>query len=193
MRAGLISLLLIAGCVTAPRPPPAPPEFGLRLPPASLGRELALSQRITVTRDGERRSFDAQLEADAAEVRLAAVAMGQTIASLRWDGHQLEERVSVHVPPVVTAARILSDVQLALWPLAAIRAALPPGFSLDEAAGARRLLDRGAPFATVTQVGEGHLRLVHHRYGYQLDIESVEAAVSISARARPAVYTASAL
>lgn len=179
MRAGLTALLFLAGCVTTPKPPPPPPEFGLRLSPASLGRELSLTQRITVSHGELRRSFDAQLEADASAVRVAAVALGQTVATLTWDGQTLDQRVSQHVPEVVTAARILSDVQLAWWPADAIRAGLPAGFRLEEQGVTRTLLEREAPFATVTYEGEApawrHVRLAHHRYGYQLDIESVEA------------------
>ena len=179
MRAGLIFSVFIAGCVTAPRPRPDP-EFGLRLSPASLGRELQLSQRVTVVVPGqERRSFDAQLEVDSGAVRIAAVALGQTIATLTWDGKTLDQSVSTHVPPAVTASRILSDVQLAWWPSEAIRGGLPAGFSLEEAAGTRALSERGAPFASVTYEGTApawsHVRLTQQRYGYVLDIESVEA------------------
>ena len=172
-------LLVSAGCVTTPKPR-SDREFGLRLSPASLGRELQLSQRVTVVRGEERKSFDAQLEVDASAVRIAAVAMGQTIASLAWDGKTLEERVSVHVPPSVTAARILSDVQLAWWPAEAIRAGLPAGFSLDEVGANRTLTENGAPFASVNYEGAAPawrlVRLAHHRFGYLLEIESVEAA-----------------
>lgn len=182
MRAGLTALLFLAGCVTTPKPLPPPPEFGLRLSPASLGRELSLTQRITVSHGEVRRSFDAQLEADATAVRVAAVSLGQTIATLSWDGQTLEQRVSAHVPEVVTAARILSDVQLAWWPAQAIRAALPPGFRLEEQGSTRTLFHGEAPFATVSYEGTPpawrHVRLAHHRYGYQLDIESVYVAGS---------------
>lgn len=179
MRAGLILSLLAAGCVTVPKPAPEP-EFGLRLSPASLGRELMLSQRVTVVRGDERKSFDAQLEVDASAVRIAAVAMGQTIASLSFDGKSLEQRVSAHVPPAVTASRILSDVQLAWWPADAIRLGLPPGYSLEEEGGKRSLLQHGALFASVTYEGTPpawkRVRLTQHRFGYLLEIESVEAA-----------------
>ncbi|MFZ5442798.1 MAG: DUF3261 domain-containing protein [Myxococcota bacterium] len=179
MRVGALALLtLLTGCVTTPRPPP-PAEFALRLSPASLGRELQLVQRITVLRGDERRSFDAQLEADATVVRIAAVALGQTVASLSWDGTTLAQQVSTHVPPAVTAARILSDVQLAWWPAEAIRAALPGGFSLLDEAGERVLLRDGAPWARVRYEGTApawrHVRLEHAHFGYALDIESVEA------------------
>lgn len=174
MRAGLIAFLLAAGCVTTPTPP-AEAEFGLRLSPASLGRELQLAQRVTVVRGEERRSFDAQLEVDASAVRIAAVAMGQTIATLVWDGKTLEQRVSVHVPPAVTASRILSDVQLAWWPVEAIRAGLPAGYVLAEENGNRVLTEQGAPFASVVYEG-GLVKLTHARFGYVLEIQSVEAA-----------------
>lgn len=172
-------LLLAAGCVTAPKPRPEV-EFGLRLSPASLGRELQLLQRITVVRGAERKSFDAQLEVDASAVRIAAVAMGQTIASLSFDGKSLEQRVSAHVPPAVTASRILSDVQLAWWPADAIRTGLPAGFSLEEGGGTRSLRQGGELFAVVTYEGTApawkFVRLNQVRFGYLLEIESVEAA-----------------
>lgn len=177
MRAGLILLFALVGCVTVPRPVPEP-EFGLRLAPAALGRELALSQRVTVIRGEQRKSFDAQLEVDSSSVRIAAVAMGQTIATLSWDGKELAQNVSVHVPPAVTASRILSDVQLAWWPADAIRAGLPAGFSLADSEGARVVTQHGAAFASVAYEGTApafrHVVLTHQRFGYVLDIESVE-------------------
>lgn len=177
MRVSALALFFFFGCVTTPRPAP-PVEFTLRLSPASLGRELSLVQRITVLR-GEARSFDAQLEVDASAVRIAAVAMGQTIASLTWDGVKLEQQVSTHVPPAVTAERILSDVQLAWWPVEAIRAGLPAGFALEERGTERVLTQNGAPWATVRYEGVApawrHARLEHVHAGYALDIESVEA------------------
>lgn len=175
----LLALFTCAACVTTPKAPAAP-EFGLRLSPASLGRELSLSQRITVVRGDDRKSFDAQLEADASAVRIAAVAMGHTVATLTWDGKSLEQKVSTHVPPAVTAARILSDVQLAWWPAEAIRAGLPAGYSLEEGANSRVVTEAGAPFASVSYEGTApawrFVKLTQARYGYVLEIESVEAA-----------------
>lgn len=179
MRAGLIVFLLVSGCVTTPKPL-VEAEFGLRLSPASLGRELQLFQRVTVVRGQERRSFDAQLEVDGSAVRIAAVAMGQTVATLVWDGVRLEQKVSVHVPPSVTASRILSDVQLAWWPAEAIKAGLPAGYALEEAKGTRVVTQDGRAFASVAYEGAAPawkiVRLTQQRYGYVLEIESVEAA-----------------
>lgn len=177
LRASLPLALLVvaAGCVTAPKPAPVP-DFQLQLSPRSYGGELELSQRLTVTRDGKSHSFDAQLEVDAQAVRIAAVAMGQTFASMTWDGTTLQQQVSTHVPAAVTAERILSDVQLAWWPLAAVQAGLPPGWTVEQTGDTRLLSDHGAPVARITYEGNGpaypHVRLEHVRHGYVLDIDS---------------------
>lgn len=177
MRAVLTLLaLVVSACATTPRQPPPAPEFLLKLSPASLGREVSLNQRITMVRDGDRKSFDALLEVDASEVRVALIAMGQTLGTLTWDGAKFESRVSTHVPPVVTAERIITDVQLAWWPEEAVRAALPAGFSLTETPGQRVLLKDGQPFVTVTWTeGRARVVLTQHRYGYALEIDSAEA------------------
>lgn len=180
MRRGLILLALAvtSACVTAPKPKPDADDLLLKLSPKSLGRELQLAQRITVVRGAERKTFDAQIEVDAAEVRIAAVALGQTVASLKWDGVKLDKQVSTHVPDAITADRILSDVQLAWWPADAIRAALPGGYALDDAPAQRTLSRNGEGLARIDYVGTApawaHVKLSHLKYGYELDIESVD-------------------
>ncbi|MFO0597169.1 MAG: DUF3261 domain-containing protein [Myxococcaceae bacterium] len=163
--------------MTAPRPAPRP-EVLLKLSPASLGRELQLAQRITVVRDGDRKSFEAQLEVDRESVRIAAVAMGQTIATLAWDGAKFTHQVSTHVPEAITPDRILSDVQLAWWPADSIRAALPAGWTLADQGLHRSLAHDGVDVASIDYAGTApawaHVTL--SRPGYQLDIESVELA-----------------
>jgi hypothetical protein len=171
--------LAASGCVTA-RPAPPPGELLLKLSPRSLGRELQLSQRITVLRGAERKTFEAQLEVDEVSVRIAALALGQTVASLTWDGKQLAQQVSTQVPAAITADRILSDVQLAWWPTDAIRAALPARYALDES-GARRVLKYdGVRTAQIDYTGTApawsRVHLTQLRHGYELDIESVELA-----------------
>jgi hypothetical protein len=172
--------LALTACVTTPRPPPPGDDLLFKLSPNSLGRELQLAQRITVLRGADRKTFEAQLEVDALEVRIAAVALGQTVASLTWNGTTLKQQVSTHVPEAITADRILSDVQLAWWPAAAIRAALPGGYTLVEE-GTRRTLSRdGTGVARIDYEGTApawqHVRLAHLKYGYELDIESVDLA-----------------
>lgn len=182
MRVGLIAALVglgVVGCVTTP-PPAPPPELTLRLPPAALGAELSLAQRLTVVRGGQRRGFDALLEADASAVRVAALALGQRVASLSWDGERFESQVASQVPEFITAARILTDVQLAWWPAAAVQAGLPTDYALEVGEGRRALRRGGATVVLVTYEGVApawrRVTLQHLERGYTLEIDSVEQA-----------------
>ncbi|WP_454726440.1 MULTISPECIES: DUF3261 domain-containing protein [Cupriavidus] len=190
----LAAAMLLAGCAAPgtapPGAPPVAPEAApaasrepvplLRLPPASLGRALMLQQQITVTyrtpRGEETRELQALLEADAAHTRLAALAGGQVLARLDWDGRNLRVVRSPWAPAELVPERILSEMQLSLWPVAAIAAALPPGWRLD-AAGGRRVLRAGAE--TVAEIRYPDARTIEfaqYRDGYRLTIRTLPAA-----------------
>lgn len=109
----------------------------LRLPPAALRRTLALEQRIVIEARDEKqklvkRQIETVLEADASTLHVVVLYMGQTAAVLDWDGQQLREKRSIWWPSGVSSERVLSELQLALWPADAIRAALPTGWTLQE-------------------------------------------------------------
>jgi hypothetical protein len=172
--------LAFAACVTPPKPAPTPgDEALLALSPASLGRELHLAQRVTFTRGATSMAIDAQLEADSSSLKLAAFALGQTVAKLSWDGVHLEETHSQRVPEAVTPARIMSDVQLAFWPEDAVRAGLPAGYALQVTPARRLVLHQDAPFIDVRYTGTGpvfpRIQLEHVAHGFTLLIESTEA------------------
>lgn len=186
--AACAALLALAGCATqsAPSPqgagvPEASPSAAvplLRLPPASLGRSLNLQQQITVqypSPQGEQtRDLLALLEADATHTRLAAVAGGQVLARLDWDGHDLRVTTSPWAPRELMPERILSDLQLSLWPVAAIQAALPPGWRLDAAPGMRQLRTGGEVVAEIRYPDALTTLFVQQRDGYRLTIRTLE-------------------
>jgi Protein of unknown function (DUF3261) len=166
-----------ASCAAAQHPTEAA-DLRLRLSPASLGTELHLAQRLTLTRADGRWSFDTLLEADAEVVLVAALAAGQTVARLRWDGADLTEEHAGFVPGIVTADRILSDVQVAFWPVEAVRAGLPEGASVEEGPLVRTVSLHGRPWVRIRYQGTGPAwsvveleQLVH---GYHLRIDSRE-------------------
>jgi len=172
-RRGLVLALVapLAGCVLPPRLPVAAEPYALRLSPASLGRELALQQRLTVTVHGHSQQLDVALEVDAEAVRLALLAFGQTVARLDWDGRELKETRARGWPAAVSGARVLSDLQLVHWPAEAIRAALPAGLSL-QAGDQGRLLRAGD--TTLVQVrypapGTAELENLAGHYRLRLD------------------------
>jgi hypothetical protein len=171
--AALAAAALLA-CAAAP-PAVAPVGVSFRLPPASLGRTLAWQQRLqVVTAQGPTPApLDALLEADADGLRLALLGAGQTLARLHWDGRSLQAEQSAGWPKAIPAERVLSDLQLALWPLAALQAALPADTSVFDEGPLRVLRQRGEVVTTVRGPGSLHIELVNQALGYTLRIDSV--------------------
>jgi len=177
-----IALASLAGCASmappaahvAPAPADAPSREmpPLRLAPALLGHALNLQQHITVLAPGHEQQLDVLLEADAAHVQLGVVAMGQVAARLDWDGVTLTESRAPWWPQAVSGARILGDLQLTLWPVAAIQAALPAGWQLVENGGARALSQGGELVTLVTHPAPRVVEIEQRREHFRLRIES---------------------
>jgi hypothetical protein len=171
------ALLALAGCATAPRAPQAAAAGDdaplLRLAPAALGRTLALQQQLTVTHGSDDHRLEALLEADATELRLVVQAVGRPALRLRWDGANLEQTRADWLPPQLTGERVLSNLQLAYWPPAAIAAALPAGWTL-EATEARRELRQGDEVViAIAYPSPQRIEIDQRRAGFRLDIDSV--------------------
>ena len=169
---------LAAVLVACAAPPTSPPVANrqtplLRLSPATLGRSLALQQQLAVTAAGQTQRVEVLLEADPDVVRLAVLNLGQTVARLEWDGQRLQETRSAWWPAAVRGEFILSDVQLVWWPADAVRAALPPGWTLRETPDRRELAEGGELAVVVRYLSPAQVELDHLRAGYHLRIESI--------------------
>jgi len=170
----LLTCLLLAACAGRTRmPAPAVQLPPLRLAPSALAEPLQLQQKLQFRFGPHQRELDALLEADASMVRLAVQAMGQTGVTLQWDGTHLQQKRAPWLPPQVRGERVLDDLQFALWPLPAIRAALPAGWSVDEVDGVRRLRQGDRDWLLLEHVDPGHQRLRNLAEGYELDILSI--------------------
>ena len=152
--------------------PPGATTPLLRLPPSSLGRELAVVQQLEVQAAGQTRSLDVALEADARSVRMAFMQLGQTVARLEWDGRQLEQSLAPGWPKVVSAERVLSDLQLVWWPAEAVRARLMPDWQLAESPHTRELSYKGRLLTSVRKVSPDHIELTQHAEGYTVQIHT---------------------
>jgi uncharacterized protein YbdZ (MbtH family) len=150
----------------------------LQLAPAALDHPLALQQRLVFSYGARHSTMDALLEADSQEVRLAVQALGQTGVTLRWDGHTLEQQRAPWLPPQVRGERVLDDLQFALWPAEAVRAALPAGWTLVEEGDERRLEHEGRAWLVLVRRDDTHQTLRNLAEGYALDIESAPLEVS---------------
>jgi hypothetical protein len=174
----LIAVLFVAcaaaasGCASAPSLAPASATPQLRLAPALLGRALNLQQHLSLQAPGHDQQLDVLLEADAHHVQMGVVAMGQVAARLDWDGVTLTENRAPWWPQAVSAARILSDLQLTLWPVPAIQAALPAGWRLVEEGNVRTLSQDGAVVSVITRTSPLVVELEQRREHFKLKIES---------------------
>jgi hypothetical protein len=170
-----VLVLGLSACATAP--PASRDAPLLRLSPASAGRTLALAQRLDIEAPGRRQTVEALLEVDASGVRLALLQLGRPLARLAWDGRTLQQERAPGVPDNLSAERILSEMQLVQWPAAAIREALPAGWSLRESEGGavRELVQGDDVVMRVCYASPQLAELEHLRDGYRLRIESLPA------------------
>jgi len=173
--------MLLSACSTvptAPTPPPAPSaRLHLQLSPASLGASLSLQQHLTVERAGRTDEIDTVLEIEPDHLDLVGLAFGQRVMSLHYDGKELKTWRHFMLPKEVQGEDVLQDVQLTLWPAAALRAALPPGWELEEDGMQRTLFLNREIIAQINypdrKAWGGKVILTNLRYRYKLTIQSV--------------------
>ncbi|MGS0742537.1 DUF3261 domain-containing protein [Glaciimonas sp. GG7] len=175
---GISALLLVAtlmlGCASVK--PAKPTRLGLKLSPASLGVSIHLQQHLTVERHGRTDQLDAALEVDPQHVTMVGLALGQRVLTLQYDGQTLQTWRHPMLPSQVRAEDVLEDMQLTLWPLAAIRQALPQGWSIAQQGLRRTLSLDDVPVAVIDYSNAspwgGKVVLDNVRYHYKLTIES---------------------
>jgi hypothetical protein len=176
--AAALVVAALPACEHVPRPPHgwlAQADLPLRLSPVSLGRELALQQRMTVAAYGHTQQLDVALEADANVVRLAILAYSQTVARLDWDGRELHETRARGWAPAVTGSAVLRDLQLVHWPLAAIEPALPAGWTV-QIDGTDRVVRLGGRIIMRVRYPEPGTAEFHNlAAGYFLRLETAQA------------------
>lgn len=167
--------LALAGCASAP--PEA--RLGLKLAPAALGASIGVQQHLRVERNGRVDDLDVALEVDAQRVEMVGLAFGQRVLTLSYDGKEMTSWRHVMLPSQVRAEDVLEDLQLTLWPAAAIRAALPAGWRIDEQGLRRTLSLNGETVLRIDYSGQprwsGTVVLDNLRYRYRLTVQSAPA------------------
>ena len=163
---------LLAACAAPPAPVPDDSILLLRLAPAALGQDMVARQHLQVQARERELRLEVLLEVDAQAVRLALLDLGQIVARLQWDGARLDSATVPGWPAAVSAERILSDLQLTYWPVAAIAQALPAGWTVEAEQQTRVLRQQGQTVVTITRESPTRTRFVHAREGYSLTINS---------------------
>jgi hypothetical protein len=166
-------VLALAACAAHTQPA----RLRLQLPPATFGTSISLQQRLTIEREGRIDELEAALEIDPERIDLVALAMHQRVLSLHYDGRSLQSWRHPALPAELRAEDVLEDLQLTLWPVEALRPALPPGWRIEEN-GTRRILFAGEqPVSDIEYSGAprwiGKTTVNNLRFSYRLTIQSV--------------------
>jgi hypothetical protein len=169
--------LALAGCALTPSPT-ASTAFPV-LTPATLDAARSARQLVHAAFGEHDLAFQCVVDArpDAFTV-VGLDALGQRWFSLHHDGRTLDTRLGPQAPQQLDPARVLADLQLALWPLSALQQALAgSAWQVSEPAPATRRLRRdGRLVAEVHYAGadpwQGQLWLSNFETGYTLSVES---------------------
>ncbi len=147
------------------------------LGPAALGRSVEARQQVTVHYRGTTRSLQIALRVVPDDLTLVGLsAMGQRVFTLGWNGQAIERGQGLDAGKRIPAKRILADLELAYWPLPALRKALTdPDLHLQQL-GDTRTLWRGDKLLWLAYRAHGdpwHSRLTVYdaRLGYRLDVK----------------------
>jgi hypothetical protein len=176
-RSLLLAVLALPACGLAPRR-----ESSTALPllaPATLGAPRSALQVLRGAFGAHDVVFQCVVDVDADRVTLVGLgAQSQRWFSLRYDGRSLETQISPQAPELLDPQRMLADLQLALWPLAALEQALAgSGWQVTEPAPATRRLRRDGRLVAEVHYGgldpwNGRLWFSHFESGYTLAVES---------------------
>jgi Protein of unknown function (DUF3261) len=166
--------LILSGCAMSVH---QPARLGLKLPPAALGSSISLQQHLIVERGGRIDQLDAALEVDPQGLNLVGLALGQRVLTLHYDGETLQSWRHSMLPAQLRDEDVLEDLQLTLWPVDAIRSALPPRWRIEESGQRRTLFIDDMPVMVIDYSGQprwiGKIELSNLRYHYRLTIQSV--------------------
>ena len=173
----LVLTLVLSACSLL-RPQAAPAVLPL-LAPSTLGTSRSALQLVHGAFGERDVAFQCVVDVSPEHMTLVGLsAQGQRWFSLRYDGSKLEAQSNSQAPPLLDPQRVLIDLQLALWPLAALQQTLADsGWQVTQTAPAtRRLLRDGRLVAEVHYTGadpwQGQLWLSNFDHGYTLAVES---------------------
>jgi hypothetical protein len=181
--AALLVALLAAGCTHNPPGPDATKPAAATLAPPGALTPRSASQVIHAAYGARAVTLRTAIQIDAVGLTVVGVsATGQRLFTASWDGANIKAERSPFVPQDLAPERVLADMQLALWPLESIRAALRgSGQEVTEPFPGVRRLRRGdrliaeAHYAG-TDPWNGRMWFANFEFDYALTIDTTTAA-----------------
>lgn len=175
---GLLVLLALGACATAPRTNSAATPRPL-VAPAALGSDRVVSQVVRAAYGARELTFNCVVTVKDGSMTLVGLnSLGIRLFTIRYDGTRVEAETAPEMRGAITPERLLADLQLVFWPLASLEKPMRDGgWQLSEPSSALRRLHRGelliseAHYAT-TDAWSGRSWLVNFEHGYSLQIDS---------------------
>jgi len=167
-------LSLLAGCAIAP------PQLLTPVAPAALGESVEVRQQVTATVKGRTRVMQVALKVAPSDLTMIGLSsIGQRLFTLSWNEGETTLTSSLGDVSRLDPTRILADLELAYWPLPALRAALEPDLRLEQQGTVRTLWrnDELLWFAS-SDTGDrwtSALTIYNASAGYRLDIRPLSA------------------
>ncbi len=171
----VVSLVsLIAGCATAPPPLLEP------IAPAALGESIEVRQQVTARFHGRTRVMQVALKVAPTDLTLIGLsAIGQRLFTLSWNAGHTTLTSDVDTLNRLDPSRILADLELAYWPVAALQAALDPDLRLEQQGTSRTLWRADELLWFASSDGPDRWRsaltIYNASQGYRLDIRPLSA------------------
>ena len=169
------SLALFLGACAAPESRPT--GVGLKLTPAELGETISLQQHLDVEGLGRRAQLEVAIEVDAVRIDLVGLALGQRVVSLHYDGKTLQSWHHPMWPAQLRAEEVLENLQLTLWPIDAIRQALPSGWNIEQSGFRRTILQDHLAVMVIDYsalpLWSGKIEVTNLQLDYRITIQSV--------------------
>lgn len=174
----LVLSFLLSAC-TFTGGPKTLPELPL-LSPTSFGKQVQLSQRVTVDLDGEQQIFLAAWAVDDEQLSFVGLTpSGQRLLILNYGPQGFSEDYSPMLDDALPGRQVLSHLQMAHWPLAAIDAALEnTGWRMVAIGLSRQLQFNGRPILSIALDQESALptriRIKSHMMPMTLEVETLQ-------------------
>jgi hypothetical protein len=102
---------------------------------------------------------------------LVGLALGQRVLTLHYDGETLQSWRHSMLPTELRDEDVLEDLQLTLWPVDAIRSALPPRWRIEESGLRRTIFIDDMPVMVIDYSGQPRWigsRIIQPAYHYRL-------------------------
>ena len=170
--------IALAACQSVPTPAAPKDQTFAPLAPNTLGADRRARQVLRAAFGGREATLSTVVEVRGDELRvIGTTAIGQRVFAVHQRGTQIDVESQNPLANQVPPRQLLSDLQLAYWPLEVLRGALGDGWQVKQATPDTRRLYRDDKLVAEVHYRDadpwnGRFWLVNFVFDYSLSIES---------------------